>query len=130
MIRGGYEERSDRSGCFGGDRAAAGKFVHRPQESDGREARSGERRLGAGGRRPATAGGLDPQFGGDGERICGAGANRFRRDRKARSALLGAHSPAEKIAANGQLDSALGRLLVVVENYPQLKSNENFLRLQ
>ena len=49
---------------------------------------------------------------------------------KARSALLGAHSPAEKIAANGQLDGALGRLLVVVENYPQLKSNENFLRLQ
>ncbi len=47
---------------------------------------------------------------------------------KARS--LGAHSPADKIAANGQLDSALGRLLVVVENYPQLKSNENFLRLQ
>jgi LemA protein len=49
---------------------------------------------------------------------------------KARSALLSAHSPAEKIAANGQLDGALGRLLVVVENYPQLKSNENFLRLQ
>ena len=49
---------------------------------------------------------------------------------KARSALIGARSPAEKIAANGQLDSALGRLLVVVENYPQLKSNENFLRLQ
>jgi LemA protein len=49
---------------------------------------------------------------------------------KARSALLSAHSPAEKIAANGLLDSALGRLLVVVENYPQLKSNENFLRLQ
>jgi LemA protein len=49
---------------------------------------------------------------------------------KARSALIGAHSPSEKIAANGQLDSALGRLLVVVENYPQLKSNENFLRLQ
>src|SRR3989475_1750759 len=49
---------------------------------------------------------------------------------KARSALLGAHSPVEKIAANGQLDSALGRLLVVVENYPQLRSNENFLRLQ
>src|SRR5438477_5525404 len=49
---------------------------------------------------------------------------------KARSALLGAHSPAEKITANGQLDAALGRLLAVVENYPQLKSNENFLRLQ
>src|SRR5258705_2471615 len=46
---------------------------------------------------------------------------------KARSALLGAHSPADKIAANGQLDSALVRLLVVVDNYPQFKSNENFL---
>ncbi|HXN53161.1 MAG TPA: LemA family protein [Candidatus Acidoferrum sp.] len=49
---------------------------------------------------------------------------------KARSALLSATSPADKIAANQRLDSALGRLLVVVENYPQLKSNENFLRLQ
>src|ERR1700731_3547713 len=49
---------------------------------------------------------------------------------KARSALLGATTPADKIAANQRLDSALGRLLVVVENYPQLKSNENFLRLQ
>ena len=49
---------------------------------------------------------------------------------KARSALLSAGTPAERIAANQQLDSALGRLLVVVENYPQLKSNENFLRLQ
>jgi len=49
---------------------------------------------------------------------------------KARSALLGAQTPADKIAANGQLDGALGRLLVIVENYPQLKSNENFLRLQ
>jgi LemA protein len=49
---------------------------------------------------------------------------------KARAALLGAQSPADKIAANGQLDGALGRLLAVVENYPQLKSNENFLRLQ
>ena len=48
----------------------------------------------------------------------------------ARSALLGAKTPADKIAANNQLDSALGRLLVIVENYPQLKSNENFMRLQ
>lgn len=48
----------------------------------------------------------------------------------ARAALLGAHNPEEKIAANGQLDGALGRLLLIVENYPQLKSNENFLRLQ
>ncbi len=49
---------------------------------------------------------------------------------RARSALLSAGSPQEKIAANQQLDGALGRLLLVVENYPQLKSNENFLRLQ
>jgi LemA protein len=49
---------------------------------------------------------------------------------KARSALLNASAPADKIAANQQLDGALGRLLVVVENYPQLRSNENFLRLQ
>jgi LemA protein len=49
---------------------------------------------------------------------------------KARSALLSAQTPSDKIAANTQLDSAIGRLLLVVENYPQLKSNENFLRLQ
>jgi LemA protein len=49
---------------------------------------------------------------------------------KAREALLGAQTPSAAIAANGQLDGALGRLLAVVENYPQLKSNENFLQLQ
>ncbi len=49
---------------------------------------------------------------------------------QARSALLGARSPQDRISANERLDGALGRLLAVVENYPNLKANENFLRLQ
>jgi LemA protein len=49
---------------------------------------------------------------------------------KARAAMMGAQSPAEKIEADSQVRSALGRLFVIVENYPNLKSNENFLRLQ
>lgn len=48
----------------------------------------------------------------------------------ARAGLLNAHGPEAKIAANGTLDSAFGRLLALTENYPQLKSNEQFLRLQ
>lgn len=48
----------------------------------------------------------------------------------ARSALLNARNPEESIQANSRLDSAIGRLLVISENYPQLKANENFARLQ
>jgi len=48
----------------------------------------------------------------------------------ARAAMIGAKGPAEKAAANDQISSALGRLMVVVENYPNLKANENFRSLQ
>jgi LemA protein len=47
----------------------------------------------------------------------------------ARSKLAGATTPADQIAAANEQSSALARLLVVVENYPQLKSNETFMRL-
>ena len=48
----------------------------------------------------------------------------------ARAGLLNARGPEAKIAANGQLDSAFGRLLALTENYPQLRSSEQFMRLQ
>jgi LemA protein len=48
----------------------------------------------------------------------------------ARAGLLNAKTPADKIAANGQLDGALGRLLLIVENYPNLKADQNFMALQ
>lgn len=47
----------------------------------------------------------------------------------ARSKLAGANGPAAKAQANGELNGALSRLLVVVENYPQLKSDANFRQL-
>src|SRR5438128_9680404 len=47
----------------------------------------------------------------------------------ARSKLLAAKTPEETIQAANQQTSALGRLLAVVENYPQLKANEQFNRL-
>ena len=48
----------------------------------------------------------------------------------ARAGLLNARTPGEKIAANGQLDGAIGRLLAIAENYPNLKSDRNFRALQ
>lgn len=47
----------------------------------------------------------------------------------ARAQLLAAKSPEETISAANRETSALGRLLAVVENYPQLKANEQFNRL-
>jgi LemA protein len=48
----------------------------------------------------------------------------------ARAGMLNAHGPADKIAANGKLDSAIGRLLLLTENYPLLRSSDQFMRLQ
>ena len=48
----------------------------------------------------------------------------------ARAGMLNARGPAAKIEANGRLDGALGRLLLLTENYPQLRSSEQFMRLQ
>lgn len=49
---------------------------------------------------------------------------------EARSKLSGAQGVAETAEASGAVESALSRLLVVVENYPELKSNTNFIQLQ
>jgi LemA protein len=49
---------------------------------------------------------------------------------EARSKVAGAANIGDKIQANNQLSSALSRLLVVVERYPELKANTNFIRLQ
>lgn len=48
----------------------------------------------------------------------------------ARRAYQSAETPRDKIAANAAVEGALSRLLAIVENYPNLKANENFMRLQ
>lgn len=47
----------------------------------------------------------------------------------ARARLAGARSPQDAVAANDQLSGALARLLVIVEQYPQLKADQTFIRL-
>jgi LemA protein len=49
---------------------------------------------------------------------------------EARSKVAGANNIPDKIKANNELSGALSRLLLVVERYPDIKSNQNFLRLQ
>jgi LemA protein len=48
----------------------------------------------------------------------------------ANAGLLNAHDPKAKIQASGQVDGAIGRLLALSENYPDLKANQNFMSLQ
>ena len=49
---------------------------------------------------------------------------------EARSRLAGAVTPSGAVNANAGLTGASGRLLAIAENYPELRSNENFIRLQ
>ena len=49
---------------------------------------------------------------------------------EARQNLLSAKSLDEKAAASSKLDSAISALMVIVENYPDLKASENFIQLQ
>ncbi len=49
---------------------------------------------------------------------------------EARAKAIGAPDQASRVAAENQLSAGLGRLLAVMENYPQLRADENVLRLQ
>ena len=48
----------------------------------------------------------------------------------ARTGLMNAQTPQDKINANAQVENALAKVLVLTENYPQLRSSEQFMRLQ
>ncbi len=89
--------------------------------------------MGAGGQRHEASSRPNPQPGGNSEGFRQAGEEVFGAIANARAGLLSAGSKGDRsgeIAANNQLSGAIGRLLLIQENYPQLKSNENFLRLQ
>jgi LemA protein len=54
----------------------------------------------------------------------------FEQVTKARAAIMGAKTVAEKADASNMLSSTLKSLFAVAENYPELKANQNFLQLQ
>jgi LemA protein len=79
---------------------------------------------------PQTAARRDSQPGGDGERLSAARAPDFGGGHAGRAASISAASIGQKAQANLMLTSVLRELFAVAENYPRLKANENFLRLQ
>ena len=99
------------------------KFTHAGRGDQGAVGRGAESAAAA--QRP------DPEPRRNGERLRGARVRRLQRDRRRRvRKLLAAKSPEETIQAANQQTSALGRLLAVVENYPNLKADAQFMRLQ
>ena len=54
----------------------------------------------------------------------------FEKIADARGRLLNAQGPAAKAEASADMNNWIGRLLAIAENYPNLKANENFIRLQ
>ena len=87
--------------------------------------------MGRGAESVAAAQRPDSEPGRDGQGLRGARVRRLQRDRRRRvRELLAAKSPEETIQAANQQTSALGRLLAVVENYPNLKADAQFMRLQ
>jgi LemA protein len=54
----------------------------------------------------------------------------FEKITEARSKAMGAHNVSDASRAEGQLTEALSKFMLVVENYPELKANQNFLSLQ
>ena len=73
---------------------------------------------------------LISQPGGDREGLHQGREQRVWRHRKGSGRNDECPDPGGKIAANGQLDSALAKVLVLTENYPQLRSSDQFMRLQ
>ena len=92
--------------------------------------RSDQGAVGAGAEPAAAAQRSDPEPRRNGEGLCRAGEGDLHGDRgRSREKLAGARTPEDTIKAANEQSSALARLLVVVENYPQLKSDANFQRL-